>query len=453
VSGKSLIIPRCAPQGVAPHAGRAAHAPNVNRNTLMPMVNFSRAFIPGALAVAALVASLRGAQASKEFSILYAFCQQTDCADGSTPEGGLVADQAGNLYGTTYYGGVYGYGTAFEVAPDGAETVLYSFCPETPHLCKDGALPKAAPIESNGNLFGTTASGGATNEGTVFEISSGGTETVLYSFCSQQNCADGARPTAGIIMDKTGSLYGATSKGGNAGCSDGCGTIFKLAPGGTETVLYSFCSQAKCADGADPVTPLILKGGNLYGTTETGGAGNKGTVFEISSTGTETVLYSFCGQEDCTDGAQPEAGVIMDKAGNLYGTTNAGGNADAYCRRGCGTVFELAVNGSETVLYSFCAHENCSDGAEPESNGLLDAGDGKALYGTTEGGGANGFGTIFRLSGGTETDLYDFSNEDGSPSAGVIKLNGDLYGMSFGSFYQDDFGEVFKLGLAKGRFR
>ncbi|HEX4078729.1 MAG TPA: choice-of-anchor tandem repeat GloVer-containing protein [Rhizomicrobium sp.] len=419
----------------------------------MPFVNFSTPFVPGTLAAVALVASFHGAQASRGFSVVYAFCQQAACADGSTPQGGIMADQAGNLYGTTDDGGVYGQGTVFEVAPDGAETVLYSFCPEEPHLCKDGAFPKAPLIESNGNLFGTTTSGGAKNEGTVFEISSGGTETVLYSFCSQQTCTDGAQPAAGVVMDKAGNLYGATDRGGNGNCPKGCGIVFELAPDGTETVLYSFCSEANCADGSRPRTPLELSAGNFYGTTESGGAANKGTVFEISSGGKETVLYSFCSEQSCTDGARPEAGVVMDKAGNLYGTTNAGGNANTYCRAGCGTVFELAANGGETVLHSFCAQGSCSDGAEPESGGLFDVGDGKTLYGTTEAGGANGFGTVFKLSGGTETVLYSFGDEDGAPSAGVIMMKGYLYGTTFGAFYQDDFGEVFKLGTKVSQIR
>jgi len=419
----------------------------------MPFVNFYRPVVPGMLAVAAFVASFHGAQASRGFSVVYAFCQRTDCADGSTPEGGLMADQAGNLYGTTYYGGVYGYGTIFEVAPDGAETVLYSFCPDEPHLCKDGAFPKASLIESNGNLFGTTASGGANDQGTVFEISSAGVETVLYSFCSQQTCADGAQPAAGVVMDKAGNLYGATYLGGNGNCPKGCGTVFELAPDGTETVLYPFCSETNCPDGARPRTPLELSAGSLYGTTESGGTAGKGTVFEISSDGNETVLYSFCSQQSCADGAHPEAGVVTDKAGNLYGTTNEGGNANTYCRAGCGTVFELAPNGDETVLYSFCALASCSDGAEPESGGLFDAGDGKSLYGTTEAGGANGFGTAFKLSGGKQAVLHSFGDEDGSPSAGVIMMKGYLYGTTFGSFDQDDFGEVFKLGTTGSRTR
>jgi len=402
-----------------------------------------------AFAVAALVASFHGAQASKGFSILYAFCRQTACADGATPEGGLTADRAGNLYGTTYYGGTSGYGTAFEVAPDGTETVLYSFC--TQPKCRDGAFPEAPLLERDGSLYGTTTSGGANKKGAVFKISSAGTQTILYSFCSQPNCADGARPRAGVVMDKVGNLYGTTNRGGNTNCSKGCGTVFELAPGGTETVLYSFCSESNCTDGARPRAPLTPSAGNLYGTTDSGGAANKGAVFRISSGGTETVLYSFCTQQNCADGAQPAAGVVMDNAGNLYGTTSRGG--DTNCPHGCGTVFELAANGSETVLYAFCPKGNCSGGAQPGSGALLDVGNGKSLYGTTGAGGANGFGTVFKLSGGTPMVLYSFGNEDGSPSAGVIMVKGYLYGTTFGSSYQNDFGEVFKLGTAGSRTR
>jgi len=421
----------------------------------MQILNFSRLFVPPALAATALIAPFHGAQATAKFSVVYAFCQQsqTNCADGSTPEGGLLADQSGNLYGTTYYGGANDYGTVFEVAADRAETVLYSFCPEAQDKepCNDGALPSASLIESGGNLYGTTASGGEKNRGTVFEISSGGTETVLYSFCSQEHCSDGARPLAGLVMDSEGNLYGTTYEGGNANCPKGCGTVFELASGGAESVLYPFCSETKCADGAHPTAPLELSSGSLYGTTEQGGAANRGTVFEISSGNAETVLYSFCGRKSCADGAEPTAGIVMDTSGDLYGTTSRGGNPN--CPAGCGTVFELAASGSESVLYAFCPKGTCPDGAEPGTGELLIAGNGNTLYGTTDAGGKDGFGTAFMLSGGTETVLHSFNNEDGEPSAGLIAVNGDLYGTTFGSFYQNEFGVVFKLGTADGRSR
>ncbi len=187
------------------------------------------------------------------------------------------------------------------------------------------------------------------------------TEQVLYSFCSQSNCADGANPFAygGLIMDTSGNLYGTTSVGGNA---TGGGTVFQLTPsdtGWSETVLYSFCSQTRCADGLYPYGDLIMdEAGNLYGTTWRGGSGTQlisGVAFELTpdSTGTawtETVLYNFCSQSNCADGGGPFAGLLMDASGNLYGTTNVGGNFNNKCAvQGCGTVFALNLGTTLTA--------------------------------------------------------------------------------------------------------
>jgi hypothetical protein len=178
------------------------------------------------------------------------------------------------------------------------------------------------------------------------------TETVLYSFCSQAGCADGKNPSAGLIMDASGNLYGTTNAGGNTSTSGG--TVFQLTPDSTgtawtETVLHSFCSQTACGDGSFPTGDLIMDAsGNLYGTTARGGGfGRQGLVFQLTpdSTGTvwtETVLYSFCRQTNCADGAGPIAGLLMDASGNLYGTTNTGGNFNNKCAgQGCGTVFKI----------------------------------------------------------------------------------------------------------------
>ena len=230
----------------------------------------------------------------------------------------------------------------------------------------------------------------------MFRLTPRGVETVLYSFCAQTNCADGANPGAALIMDEAENLYGTTPVGG----ANDRGTVFELTPGGRETVLYSFCAQTSCVDGSTPLAALIVdKRGNLYGTTAAGGANNLsfpggvGTVFELMPNGTETLPYSFCAQTNCTDGATPTAGLIMDKAGNLYGTTFHGGGTS-----GDGTMFELTPGGTETVLYSFCAQTNCADGALPQAGLIMDkAGN---LYGTTVQGGANNFlgGVVFQLT-------------------------------------------------------
>ena len=214
-------------------------------------------------------------------------------------------------------------------------------------------------------------------------------EKVLYSF---QGGQDGEEPIGALITDEAGNLYGTTKGGGgNTGCFSGapfdCGTVFKVSAGGTETVLYRFCSQANCPDGAYPLAGLIRdKQGNLYGTTSYGGASGWGTVFEITAKGPpEKVLHSF---QDSVDGAVPYAGLIRDQEGNLFGTALAGG---AY---GGGTIFSITPNGVESTLYSFCSQQNCVDGAFPWG-GLTSDKNGN-IYGTTEGGGGAGaaFGTL-----------------------------------------------------------
>jgi uncharacterized repeat protein (TIGR03803 family) len=326
--------------------------------------------------------------------VLYAFCSQANCSDGSEPAAGLVMDGSGNLYGTAYQGGANlncsygngdGCGTVFEIAADGTETTLYSFCPEA--NCADGADPQAGLVlDGAGNLYGTTliggtsancSEGGVTGCGTVFEVSPGGTETVLYSFCSQANCSDGNGPYACLIFDGSGNLYGTTGGGGNGtGCGSetGCGTVFELAPSGTETVLYSFCPSGNCSGGDFPFAGVIMdSAGNLYGTT-LNAHGADGAVYELAPDGTETVLHTFTGG---SDGAGPRGGVIMDSTGNLYGTTEYGGNTSCPDHMGCGTVYKLAPDGTETQLNVFKSQKK---GVTPLAGVIADS-EGN-LYGT-----------------------------------------------------------------------
>ncbi|MGE5206863.1 MAG: choice-of-anchor tandem repeat GloVer-containing protein [Chlamydiota bacterium] len=301
-------------------------------------------------------------------TVFYSFSGGTD---GAFPNWDLLRDPMGNLYGTTYWGGSSGYGTVFKVTPTGTETVLYNFAGNS-----DGANPSAGLArDPQGNLYGTTYSGGASGYGTVFKVAPTGTETVLYSFTGG---SDGANPTWGLIRDPQGNLYGTTYSGG----ASGYGTVFKVTPTGTKTVLYSFAGGSD--DGAHPEAGLIRDPmGNLYGTTGSGGGSNQGTVFKVTQTGTETVLYIFSGG---ADGANPSAPLTRDPQGNLYGTTHSGG---AY---GYGTVFKVTPTGTETVLYSFTGG---ADGANP-IGGLARDPMGN-LYGTAYSGGASGYGTVFKL--------------------------------------------------------
>jgi uncharacterized repeat protein (TIGR03803 family) len=300
--------------------------------------------------------------------------------DGEAPfYGYLVRDGAGNLYGTTSYGGTHGSGTVFRVTPAGKE-VFFSFAG------KDGGFPFSGLIaDTAGNFYGTTYVRGTGCPpygcGTVFKITSAGEETVLHNF---EGAPDGDNPYADLVRDTAGNLYGTTATGGDVGA----GTVFKIATNGQETVLYSFTGTN---DGGLPFAGLVLDGaGNLYGTALIGGTSGQGTVFKVDPTGTETVLYNFCSQPSCADGSQPYAALVRDSAGNLYGTTESGGANQA------GTVFKLNSKGQEIVLHSFCSLPGCADGGYP-SAGLARDSAGN-LYGTTSNFAAYASGTVFKIA-------------------------------------------------------
>jgi uncharacterized repeat protein (TIGR03803 family) len=366
----------------------------------------------------AIAPTARGASAEQ---VLYSFAGGTS---GGTPSAGLVFDSSGNLYGTTQLGGAHNRGTVFELSPseNGAwtNTILYSFAGG-----EDGANPVASLIlDGAGSLYGTTQGGGGKqNAGTVFKLSpseSGAwTETVLHRFVGGP--LDGAIPKADLIFDANGNLYGTTSAGGGPGCEQsGCGTVFKLTPQADgkwkETLLHSFAGGSR--DGASPWAKVTFDAaGNLYGTTVHGTYRNRcndsrgcGSVFELTPNAhgkwNEKVLYAF----EAEPGSYPEAGLILDSAGNLYGTTTGGGEFRA------GTVFEL-IHGSWThrVLHSFEFNRKHyhKDGSEPSARLVMDQSGN--LYGTTVSGGAYGpLGTVFELAlmngKWTETVLHSFDN-------------------------------------------
>jgi uncharacterized repeat protein (TIGR03803 family) len=348
---------------------------------------------------------------------LYSFCSQQNCADGQVPSAPAVQGNDGNFYGTTQWGGVVGpcntgtagCGTVFKMTPSGALTTLYRFCSQPD--CADGALPYAGLIPTaDGNFYGTTISGGTHAEGTVFKITPTGALTTLYSFCSQANCADGALPAAGLVQGSDGNIYGTTEGGGhgNINCNQsGCGTIFEMSLSGSLNTIYTFCSQPSCVDGIAPTAALIEGAdGNFYGTTSEGGANGPiyGTVFKITPSGTLTTLYSFCAQRFCPDGLVPLAALVQATDGNFYGTTSDGGPNGVYC---CGTVFKITPSGTLTTLYGFCSLLDCLDGQSP-TGALLQSSDGN-FYGTTASGGGAGRGTAFKITpGGVLTTLYSF---------------------------------------------
>jgi uncharacterized repeat protein (TIGR03803 family) len=394
-------------------------------------------------------------------TILHSFSVGT--ADGNGPRAGVTLDAAGNLYGTTYQGGAHNRGIVFELSPSGGawnEAVLWHFglgadgAYPTAGLVRDstgvlwgltsagGAVVSAAcppgcgtffglanvagtwlelplfsfpgggagywPInqgslvtDASGRFYGTAERGGAHGLGAVYQLAVGGgatVETVLYSFNASAAHADGTTPEGAMVIGANGVLYGTTSHGGiTAACNHtGCGTVFALSPpvppstAWTETLLWQFSG----ADGSLPVGGLIVDAaGNLYGTTQTGGSHNAGTVFELSPMGggvwLETRAYHFGA---AGDGARPWASLLMDASGNLYGTTEFGGAS------GHGTAFKLVPTvgtWDETILHSFAG--GVTDGANPTSNLIMDGG-GK-LYGTTTSGGAHGnYGTVFQIA-------------------------------------------------------
>jgi uncharacterized repeat protein (TIGR03803 family) len=360
--------------------------------------------------------------------------------DGEYPEGDLT-NVDGNLYGTTAYGGSNGLGTVFEITPSGAETVLYSFKGGS----TDGAVPQSAVIDVDGTIYGTTSEGGARSVGAVYKITTSGGESLLYSF--RGGSKDGSYPVA-ALTNANGVLYGTTSHGGGKGCeaqgsTTGCGTVFSITTSGSETVLYRFMGGT--TDGEYPDAGLVDLNDTLYGTTPFGGSTvcsvGCGIVFGVTTSGKETVLQRFGGSGN---GANPKDG-LLNVSGTLYGTTQAGGSS------GWGTVFTSTPSGSERVLYSFKGRQ---DGEEPVSDLIYHKG---TLYGTTAGGGVTrkehyGRGTIFAVTAsGSEIVLYRFKDHylDGStPQAGLVDVNDTLYGTTrFGG--TGDYGTVFALSLRK----
>jgi uncharacterized repeat protein (TIGR03803 family) len=312
-------------------------------------------------------------------------------ADGGFLYAGVIMDGKGNLYGTTAHGGIGcgdpGCGTVFELTKAGGrwkETVRHKFTGGT----TDGAYPLGGLIQdAKGNLYGTTELGGSPGtSGMVFKVSKFGKETVLHSFAGYPS--DGGAPyLAGVVMDTKGNLYGDTLEGGDFNQ----GAVYKLGKSGTLTVLYSFSGGA---DGFEAMgTPIMDEQGNLYGTTYRGGSSGYGVVWKVSKKGKETVLHSFAG--GTSDGAWPEAGVIRDAEGNLYGVTTAGGSGTACGQYGCGTVYKLSKNGTLTLLHSFAGF---ADGEYPVGGLIMDANGN--LYGTAASGGSSGgnYGTVWKLT-------------------------------------------------------
>ena len=340
---------------------------------------------------------------------LHTFCSESSqCLDGAEPDAGLVLATNGNFYGTTSNGGASNDGTVFEITSAGTLTTLHSFD------LTDGGEPEVALIQgTNGDFYGTTTGGGTGDVGTIFQITSGGTFTSLHSF----DGPDGDYPNSRLVQGTNGNFYGTTYEGGG-----GSGSVYEITSGGTLSTLHSF--DAAEADG-NTGGLIQASNGNFYGTAFGGGGNSGGTVFEMTPAGKLTVLYNFCSKANCTDGETPYAGLIEATDGNLYGTTFLGG------ANGYGTVFEITTAGKLTTLYSFCSQSGCADGSSPQG-GLVQDTDG-TFYGTTYHGGADSIGTIFSLSVGLGPFVKTLP-ASGKAGATVIILGTNLTGATKVSF-------------------
>jgi uncharacterized repeat protein (TIGR03803 family) len=410
------------------------------------------------IAFAMTIVSVQEAHA-QTYTVLHNF---SNGPDGGSPEAMLTRDVAGHLYGTTLLGGSAGYGTVFKVTKDNGSWIfstIYTF--EGDNGNNDGAAPYArVVIGPNGSLYGTTVAGGggsgcsnfgAAGCGTIFNLQPPFTvchavncpwhETVLYRFA---NGPGGVYPFGGVTFDTAGNIYGTTELGG-IGYDEG--TIYKLTPSGggwSGSVLYSF--QGSANSGGNPYDGLILdRSGNLYGSTRTNGTlgSGQGLLFELSNSGSgwvENAIYELAG----ANGSNPFGGLIFDASGNLYGATSCGGSGNG------GTVFQLSPSGGGwdfTLLYSFSG--DCQWG--PADSLTMDSAGN--LYGTTYRDGASGLGSVFKLthsSGGwTYSDLHDFSGgADGcEPNGGVVvDSQGNIYGTTTGcGQYPNQYGTIWEI--------
>lgn len=425
------------------------------RNQLLS--RWTAVFVPLLFFVYIAVANLADAQQSAErgtrtplpaevarpaspykYKALHDFCRAFDCPDGLAPNGDLIFDAAGNLYGTTFGGGDFspcqavGCGTVFQLSPEGngtwKHTILHEFHSEFEAQPSAGLVMDAA-----GNLYGPIACAGGC--GAVFELSRQGNGPWRFATIFTFTGKNGLDPQAHLILDAAGNLYGTTVEGGNATCSSGCGTVFELSPKANGAWKLTTLFKFNGTNGASPYAPLIFDAaGNLYGTTAGGGntaacSGGCGTVFELSPNAHRAwkhrALFKFNG----TNGAGPEGGLVFDSTGNLFGTTQVGGKFNI------GTVFKLSPEGNGTWKHTTLLAFDIQNGSFPTAGLIFDAAGN--LYGNAQDGGF-GVGIVYRLSpkdNGTwkETTLLTFNDENGSQPVGDLLLDaaGNLYGSAY----------------------
>ena len=358
-------------------------------------------------------------------SLLYSF----NGASGRNPSGGVIQASDGNFYAAVNTGGANNEGAIVQITPAGVASTIYSFCAQT--NCMDGSSPEGLIEGPDGNFYGTTGSGGTatgSGQGVAYKVTPGGVETVLHVFCSTDSvtCADGEGPASALALGADGNLYGTTVSHGVNGTAIEGGTLFQLTPSGTLTVIYSFCALANCADGNEPYgAPVQGADGNFYGTTVGGGAKRDGVIYQITPAGVLTVLHSFCVVSGCPDAYDTNNQLVEGPSSTFYGDGFQGGSY------GNGSLYSITTAGAFTTLYSFCAASSstCSDGSGP-AGGVILGSDGN-LYGSTTSGGADTDGVAFQATtAGSVNTIYNFASVE--PDA--VEPFGPMLQDSNGSF-------------------
>jgi uncharacterized repeat protein (TIGR03803 family) len=401
-----------------------------------------------------------GAQA-QNLKVLESLCTDFACKSGYEAAGRMTMDANGDFFGFTTEGGTYGRGTAFKLYREPGKAkwklqTIYNFCTDCSLIGSTAFGPPV--IDTAGNIYATSEGGGVNGQGAFFKLTPGSKGklwnlTVLYSFCTKDNaCHDGGQPigdltyqgaASGALYDGVSTLYGTNEFGG----AHGAGVAFSLTPRfgrWREHVLYPFCSQGgkNCTDGRSGYSAALDAAGNVIGIGRRGSPDN-GFIFKLTPNPggrfwTQSTIYNFCSLANCADGAQPTATLALDASGNLYGMTYYGGNTNCGYSGGCGVIYKIAPDNSETVLHALCSSANCADGA---FGGYLLLDPSGTLRGVTQGGGhyknaqdTVGEGTVFELAASDLSTLWTFCLSTGCPDGSnpVLGLTSDSSGNLFG---------------------
>jgi uncharacterized repeat protein (TIGR03803 family) len=427
-----------------------------------------RGMLPIAAVAGVIMAAAPFSECVAAVTTVYSFCSTSSCADGQMPVAGLLMDAAGDLYGTTENGGKYASGAVFKLVPNAdksayTEHILKNFCVQV--SCPGGQAPEGDLImDVDGNLYGTTYGGGKHFGGVVFKLTHGANGwglRVIHEFCAKSNCKDGGAPATGLayagqasgaLWNEISPLFGTALYGG----THGKGIAYELAPGSAGwsfTVIHNFNAPAPVQT-IIPSPLLVDPAGNLIGVTGNGGTLDEGELYKLAAgTWQKTTLHNFCSEANCAGGSVGWGRVAMDAAGNLFGVTAyGGGGSSCTVNVGCGAAFEWTTSGEFDVIHAFCSQASCKDGGVPMAGVTIDANGN--LFGTTSVGGLTGGGSVFELTHGTTwtgRGLYDFCHKtnctDGdTPYASVVlDGSGNIYGTTSAGGANGNGGTVFEL--------